>query len=212
MLTSLYSNNETAVHRVKPVVKIFCLFCGCSLLFLWDNWVLLIAMLVAILSLYILAKIPGDYIVRSISPAIWFLVAIFSIQLYMMNLELATFIVVRFVTMIMAASLVTMTTKSSDMIEGIETAMCFIPNESLRQKISLSLSLCLRFIPRVRGTFLEVKDAQRARGLSNDWRALATPTIVRTLKSADEISQAIEARSSCLTFNQINTDKMNERE
>jgi len=195
MLTGLYSDTGSAVHRVRPAVKILLLFLLCTLLFVWESWWLLGSAFAATALLFAWARIPRDHIVQSIRPALWVLAVIFAVQLILADVQLAAFVVLRFVTMILAASLVTLTTRSSEMVDGIESALRFWPNRSVAEKISLTLSLCLRFIPQVRTTFAEVRDAQRARGLANDWRALVTPTIVRTLKSADEIAQAIEARS-----------------
>ena len=40
-----------------------------------------------------------------------------------------------------------------------------------------------------------VREAQRARGLDRHPLALAVPLVLRTLKMADEVAEAIEARS-----------------
>lgn len=62
-------------------------------------------------------------------------------------------------------------------------------------QIALAISLSLRFIPMIRTLFDEVRMAQRARGLDKNLLALLVPLIVRILKSGDQISEAIRARS-----------------
>lgn len=194
MLTNLYSETQTIVHRASPSVKIGCLFVCCTIVFIWESWWLLGAVLCLLTFLYLGAKIPLKFIYKSVHPVLWLLAIIFIVQIIIADWRLGAFVVVRFALLILAASLVTLTTKASEMVEGIERALCFLPNQKTAENISLTISLCLRFIPKVRDTFNQVREAQAARGLSNDWRALMTPTIVRTLKSADEISQAITAR------------------
>ncbi len=62
-------------------------------------------------------------------------------------------------------------------------------------KISLTFSLCLRFIPVLAMTTKEVMEAQKARGMHKNMIALIVPIIIRSLKMADDIADAIEARS-----------------
>ncbi len=195
MLTDLYCDTNTILHRATPSVKILTLFVVCTLLFLFGTWWFLAGLCCLILLGYVVATIPIKAIKQSVSPVIWLLLIIFIVQLYLTGLELAAFVVLRFIAMIMLASLLTLTTRSSEIVAGIESGLRFLPNQKLAEQISLSISLCLRFIPKVRGIFSEVRAAQSARGLANDWRALTTPTIVRTLKSATEIAEAITARS-----------------
>ena len=61
-------------------------------------------------------------------------------------------------------------------------------------KVSLALSLALRFIPVLAQITREVREAQRVRGLENSVIALAIPLFVRTLRMSDDIADAIEAR------------------
>lgn len=64
-----------------------------------------------------------------------------------------------------------------------------------KEQIALAISLCLRFIPLVRAVLAEVGEAQRARGPDRNLKAILVPLVVRVLKTADDVSQAIHARS-----------------
>lgn len=195
MLTSTYSAGHSFVHTTPPLFKVLLLFLTCTALFVWENWLFLMTTSILLSALFLVAKIPHNHIRSALRPAFWLLLMIFILQLYLNSLETALFVVVRFVVMILAASLLTITTKTSDLISALESGLGkFLPQKAA-EGISLAFSLCFRFIPMVRQIFEEVREAQRARGHSGNWRALITPTIVRTLKSADEISQAITARS-----------------
>ncbi len=61
-------------------------------------------------------------------------------------------------------------------------------------QMSLALSMTIRFIPQIRGQYLEVREAQFARGLQNSPVAVLVPLLVRTLESAQEIASALDAR------------------
>lgn len=195
MLTERFVPGRSAVHRASPALKIVTLFATCTLLFVMESgWVLGGAALV-LAALYALARVPLDAAIEALRPAAIVLAVIFLVQLHLAGLELAAFVTLRFVVMILAASLLTLTTRTGALVEAIEAALRRLLGRDAAEAVGLAFSLCLRFVPRVRATFEEVREAQRARGLERDWRALAVPTIVRTLKSADEIAQAIAARS-----------------
>ncbi len=63
------------------------------------------------------------------------------------------------------------------------------------KKISLSLSLAIRFIPVIVSIFQEISVAQRTRGLERNFIATIIPTIIKILKTAKNIAEAIESRS-----------------
>ena len=125
----------------------------------------------------------------------WILAAIFAVQLYMTDVVFAGFIVARFVVLILAAALVTLTTRTSEFVDGILSALRFAPSWVPKAQIALAVSLFLRFVPLVRTALDDVREAQRARGLDRNLKAILVPLVVRILKTADEVSQAIYARS-----------------
>ena len=55
--------------------------------------------------------------------------------------------------------------------------------------------MVLRFIPVIAQVAHEIRDAQRARGLDRSIVAMVVPLIIRTLKMADDVADAIDARS-----------------
>ncbi len=63
------------------------------------------------------------------------------------------------------------------------------------EKVSLAISLAIRFIPVLVSITAEVRAAQRVRGLERNIFAIAMPVIIRTLKMGNEIAEALDARS-----------------
>jgi biotin transport system permease protein len=61
-------------------------------------------------------------------------------------------------------------------------------------RVGLLLNLAIRCVPLVIELASEVRDAQRARGLESSPRALVVPLLVRTLRRADELGEALAAR------------------
>lgn len=196
MLISLYKPGNSPLHRLSAGVKIVLLFLFCTALFMVGHWAFLLGGAALIAALYFLAKFPPILMWQAISPVLWVLVLIFAVQAWINDWVFGLFVVVRFAIMILAATLLTLTSKTSEMIAGIEHGIGKLLGADIAEKTGLAFSLALRFIPMVRATYQEVREAQKARGLGRDWQALITPTMIRTLKSADEIAQAIDARSA----------------
>lgn len=195
MLTELYVPGQSPLHLAHPALKLGLLFVYCTLLFVIPHPGVLAAGAVLVAFGYGLAGLKASHAVMAVRPAFYVLMIIFAVQLWLEGPGMATYIVARFACLLWAASLVTFTTKASEFIDGILAALTYAPAWVPKAKIALAMSLVWRFIPMVRGIFDEVREAQSARGLGRNLTALFVPIIVRTLKSADEISEAIHARS-----------------
>ena len=195
MLTDLYLARSTGLHRARPGLKILALAVFCTVLFLMPSWALLLGATGLVGLGYGVARIPPDVAWQALRPAIWVLVAIFAVQIYLADIWTGAFVSLRLVVMILAASLVTLTTRSSELIDGIQAALARVPGWVPARQIALALALALRFIPIVRQVLAEVTEAQAARGMDRNIRAIMVPLVVRLLKTADEMALAIDART-----------------
>jgi len=195
MLTDLYVFGDSLIHRARPVLKIAALVILCTSLFVVEGWPSVIAGAVIVLAGFAIAGLRPHHAFQSLKPALWILAAIFAVQIYLTDIVFAGFVVGRFMVLILAAALVTLTTKTAEFVDGILAALRYAPKWVPKEQIALAVSLCLRFIPLIRAVLTEVRDAQRARGLDRNLKAVLVPLVVRTLKTADEVSQAIYSRS-----------------
>ncbi len=195
MLTDLYIFADSPLHRTRPGIKIGVLVLFCTLLFVFEGWVTLALGGVAVALCLALSGLRARHVVATLRPAVWILLAIFLVQSYLVDILFASFVVFRFAVLILAATVVTATTRTSEMVDGILAGLQFAPSWVPKNQIALGVSLCLRFIPLVLSVFHDVRQAQRARGLDRNLTALLVPLVVRTLKTADEVAQAIHARS-----------------
>lgn len=105
-------------------------------------------------------------------------------------------VILRSCNIVMFASWILLTTSSSDMIEGLTTLLKPLSYIGVKPaKVSLAFALTLRFIPLIIDTFKEVKMAQKAKGIDKNFIAILIPSIIKTIKMADDIAEAIEVRS-----------------
>jgi len=125
----------------------------------------------------------------------WLLAALFIVQYFSVNFESAALIVIRLSSLLLLATLVTLTTPFSKMMACFEKLFSFMRVFGVNPaKISLGLSLTLRFIAVFSDISQEVREAQKARGLENSVFAVIMPVLIRSLKVQADVAAAIEAR------------------
>ena len=196
MSLGLYIHADSFIHRLPAGIKVMSLVGTGTAIFLVSDWRLLVLSLAAVVLLYVPARVPWHTIFPQMRSAIWLLILIFVVQVLIDTWMTGLIVILRFATLILLASLVTLTTRVSDMIEALETGLQPLTRVGVNpEKISLALSMAIRFIPVISEITSEVRNAQRVRGLDRSIIAIAVPVIVRTLKMADDIADAIEARS-----------------
>ena len=192
----LYVPRESALHRAPAGIKLLGLMAASvGVLMTGDPWVLG-AMLTGVLGLYAAARLGWRTSWGQLRPPLGFLLLLFAVQGLLTTWDQATVTALRFALMVLLASLVTLTTRASALLAALERALRPLARFGVHPaRVSLAFSLTLRFIPVITQTVNEVRDAQRARGTENSLFALAVPVIVRTLKLADDVADAIDARS-----------------
>ena len=100
----------------------------------------------------------------------------------------------RLLALLLLAVLVTLTTRPSDIVAAIERALSPFDRWIAVEKVSLAISLALRFIPVLARMAAETREAQWARGGERSVLAVLAPLIIQTLKMADQVAEALEAR------------------
>jgi len=179
-MLELYRPGHSFLHHLSPGIKLLALaVCGTAL-FLIDSLAVVVLGFCAVLALFPLCRM------RMITA--WH-------QIRINGWALAAFVTIRFAALLMMAGLLTLTTRSSDMIDALERAFWILRYVGLNPaKISLALSLALRFIPVLANVTYEVREAQKVRQLERSVVAVAIPVVIRTMRMADDIADAIDAR------------------
>lgn len=196
MTLGLYVPRESPLHRLRPAPKLVAVLVAGVVVFWVRDWRVLLALLALTLSLYGLARLGWRASWVQLRPSLGVLLFLFVVQSLLADVESGAVTVLRFGVLLLLSSLVTLTTRVSDLLAALERAMQPLARVGVNPaKVSLAVSLTLRFIPVVVQTVGDVRDAQRARGIEKNMVALTVPVIVRTLKMADDVADAIDARS-----------------
>ena len=195
-MIGLYIPRESALHRLSAGWKLLFLLLAGVLVFSLTDWRILLALLAGSLTLYGVARLGGQATWAQVRPSLWLLLFFLVFQGLLTTWEAGFITVLRFGVMILLGSLLTLTTRTSELLGTLERTLKPLARVGVNPaKVSLAISLTLRFIPVVVQTVQDVQDAQRARGIEKNAVALAVPVIIRTLKMADDVADAIDARS-----------------
>lgn len=213
MMLSDYVSGNSLIHRLSPGLKILTLALMGTLLFVFPRLETSLAALLLVILLYPLARISPRIMLLQLKPLLWVLALLFAVQWWMVSWQSGVMVVARLAALMLMAALVTLTTRTSEMIDALGKGLFWLRYLRINPaKVSLALSLALRFIPVLAAIVAEVREAQKARGLDRSLIAIAIPVIVRTLKMADDIAAALEARAYDPQLRRERTDAEKVRE
>jgi len=181
---------------VPPAVKLAALFSISVLLFLTGSLTLLGSAAGTVLVLCLLFCRFAVLQWLKAWPLLLTIAAVALWTAYNDGYQEALVLLLRLGTLSLVATVVTVTTSIGEFTETVTRAA--IPLERLgianARDIGLAIGLVMRFVPDVRQRYLAVVDAHRARGLPLRPTTLIAPMVIGTLKSADDIADAIDAR------------------
>ncbi|MEU1390560.1 MULTISPECIES: energy-coupling factor transporter transmembrane protein EcfT [unclassified Nonomuraea] len=194
-LTGAYVPGGSWLHRLPAGVKLAGLAVSCTALVLLRPPVALAGAAVVAAALYASARVGGRAAWAQVRPVRWFAVMLFVLQLVFADLDAAVSSTLRVVLAVALAGLVTLTTRTADMLAALERVLSpvrFVGLDPFR--LSLLLSLTVRSVPVVASLAVRIREAQRARGVERSVRAFAVPLVVGALRHADALGEALSAR------------------
>ncbi|HVK34187.1 MAG TPA: energy-coupling factor transporter transmembrane protein EcfT [Microlunatus sp.] len=194
-LLGLYVPGASILHRAPAGAKLLGLVglaVVSQLLGLWWQRCLL---LIGVLLLYPLARIGVGFALRQLRSLWWVLATIAVAQLALAGWQLAVSVVATIVLLVLAAGLVTLTTTTTALSDVVVSVLGPFRRFGVApERVGLLLALSIRAVPVVLGLAEQIRDAQRARGLPIRPRAFAVPLLVRALRHAQQLGDALIAR------------------
>ncbi|SHL53678.1 biotin transport system permease protein [Pseudonocardia thermophila] len=166
---------------------------GIGLFMIGDAGVLAALLGVVVLG-FAAARVPWRLAVRQVGIALPFLLLIVLVQGLVEGWGSALVVGLRILTLLALAGLVTLTTRAEALIDVVERALTPLKPLGVRpERIGMVVLMTIRFVPVLREHADAVRDAQRARGVERSFVFL-TPLLVKTLRTADGLAQALDAR------------------
>lgn len=196
MIQGLYLSGDSWIHRMRAGQKLLILVAaGWGLMWVTQpDWLLLTFLVV--LTLFRVARVSLSGVWLRIKPLVWFLLVIGLYVAWEQGWHAAAGAALRLASLVMLGMLVTLTTPLSAMMDVVTLVMRPLERLGLvrAERVSLAFGLTLRMVPELYAQWSQIREAQAARGLESHPVALIVPMLVRTLKRADEMAEAIDAR------------------
>jgi len=199
---ALYVPRASPVHRLPAGWKLLALAGLSVLVFTVPTLPVVGAALVAVVVVaLVVARLPAAVLGRQTRAVLWFLVALFVLHSLVTDLFTGTLTVLRLLTLVLAAAVVTATTRVTEMVAVVERVCRPLQWVGVRPaRIGLVIAMALRFIPLISERAERIREAQAARGGSvRGLRGLTTtvvPLLVQVLQLAHTVGEALDARGA----------------
>lgn len=191
----VYIPGTTLLHRMGAALKFVLLVAFIVLVTALPSqpWHA-IAALAFVLVLYAWARIPTAVAWRQLLPLLPVLVFLGAFMVWQNGVAAAATLLIGLLATIAAANLLTLTTPVEELLAALDRALA--PFGRTGELISLTIALTIRLIPLTLATANEVLDARKARGAGFSVTAFGIPLVIRSVRRAKMMGEALMARGA----------------
>ncbi len=195
-MQTLHVDVDTWLHRLSPRLKLLALTAFGVVLFLTQSIAALACANLVGAALYFRSGLPVGEALKRLRP-ILISIAVLSVFAALVGpLHAAIVTALRLTALALFAATVTATTSMAAFIDEI-TALA-MPLEKIgllkAADIGLAIGLVIRFVPEILDRYGAIREAHQARGIKIRLATTLAPLIILTLRDADNIAAAIDAR------------------
>ncbi|WP_113435330.1 energy-coupling factor transporter transmembrane component T family protein [Rhizobium sp. SYY.PMSO] len=195
-MQTLHVDVDTWLHRLSPRLKLLALTAFGVVLFLTQSIAALACANLVGAALYFRSGLPIGEALKRLRP-ILISIAVLSVFAALVGpLHAAIVTALRLTALALFAATVTATTSMAAFIDEI-TALA-MPLEKIgllkAADIGLAIGLVIRFVPEILDRYRAIREAHQARGIKIRLATTLAPLIILTLRDADNIAAAIDAR------------------
>lgn len=196
MLTSLHVEGQSLLHRIPVKPKLIGLMAFGLALYWVDHPLVLTVALIATGSLYLSTGVGVPEGFRRLKPVLFTIAFLALVNLLLLSPHEALVITLRLVAILLLAAAVTASTTIADFMAAVTDFARPLERLGLMKAadLGLALGLVLRFVPEIAARYEALKEAHAARGIPVKLSRMLGPLIISTLKDADRIAEAIDAR------------------
>lgn len=217
-----YYPTQSFVHRMDPRTKLLALIAFIVVLFVADNFYALAACLVVLIAALSASHVPFGRVLRSVKGILFILIftAVLNVffhggetvywqwgilKITLEGIIFSIFLICRLFFLVMASSVLTLTTTPVALTDGIESLLK--PLKYIKfpvHELALIMSIALRFIPTLIDETNRIISAQKARGADfesgNIFKRIKAiipiliPLLISAFRRAEELGDAMDAR------------------
>lgn len=194
-MIGLYRPGTSPVHRAPAWAKLAALAVGTTLLVALATPAAVAVGAAVAAAAAAAARLPARTAAAQLWPLRWFVVALVPFQVWSGGWRAAVVVVGTLVVAVLAAAVVTLTTRASDLLDVLTAALAPLRRVGVDpDRVALLLALTVRAVPVLAAASASVGEARRARGLERSPRALLVPLVVRSVRHAHLLGEALTAR------------------
>lgn len=194
-LVGVHWPGTSVMHRTPAGVKMLGLMIAITVVLWWRaTWVAPTAMVAALL-LLVSTRVPWSWIARPARMVALLVVVLTVLQVWLVGWQPALQGGARLTTSLVLAWTVSLTTPVSEVLGVLQRALRPLRGIGVNpDQVALTITLAIRSIPWVLSAIDQADQARLARGQKRSVRALVVPTVVRTIRMADAVGEALVAR------------------
>lgn len=216
-----YLPSGSLVHKLDPRIKILIVALYMVSIFLIDDFIQYLPLVIGLGLVCFIARIPVSYILKGLKPLRFIIILTFIINalaspgeelasfwiftLTKEGLIRASFMSIRLILLVVGTSILTLTTSPTELTEGLESIFSPLKRFGFpAHEISMMLTIALRFIPTLIEETDKIIKAQRSRGAdfesgnivnrAKNLIPLLVPLFINSLRRADDLATAMESR------------------
>jgi biotin transport system permease protein len=193
-MIGVFHPGTSLVHRTPALVKLGLLAVIVTVIALQTSLMWLGAASVLVAGIFALTRVPFVLAWRQIVPILWVLAFAVPVQVIFGGWEAAAVMAVRLVLAVALAAIYTLTTPVTATLDAMQTLLRPRRRWVDADRVGLALALTIRCVPLLAELVREVLEARKARGAEGSLLALAVPVIVRALRTAEHLGEALTAR------------------
>ena len=201
-----YYNSNSKIHSMNPLSKIISTLIFVIMVFICNDIKLMILLSLLAILFTEFSKVPRNIYIKTIKSLKFILIFILIIDLiFKVDITITFTNMLRLISVVLYTSILTMTTPPTEITYGLEQLLS--PFKIIKlpvNKIALSISLALRFIPTLIDEGNKILKSQASRGIdyyNSDLKgkfmgimSMIVPMFVITLKKADDLADSMTVR------------------
>jgi biotin transport system permease protein len=194
-MIGLYVPGTSVVHRAPPGLKLALLAAFVLVLGIWRTPAVVAAGLAVVVAVTALARLGARPVLAQVRPVLLIVAVVAAAQVWLADARTAAVVAGSLLLAVAGAGLVTLTTRTQDLLDAVVVVLRPLRRVGVDpDRVGLVLALTVRTVPVLAGLAAEVRDARRARGAERSVRAFAVPLVIRAVRHADRLGEALAAR------------------
>ncbi|WP_214104320.1 energy-coupling factor transporter transmembrane component T family protein [Acrocarpospora catenulata] len=190
-----YEPGSTPLHRMPAGWKFLALLGLAAAVFVLRAPAWLAGVCAAVVLGYVVARVSPRRCRQLLGTLGVIVASVFAIQWWLLGPGPALVVCLRMVAALAAANLFTITTRVDDVVSAVERGLRPLRRLGARpDRIGLLVGLTLQSVAVLSTIATDVREAAKARDAHRSITAFVVPFLVRTLRHADELGEALAAR------------------